>query len=173
MRELVAGAALLLALTLALYPMDLAETITPLGIIGGLGVAAVALALLTSQWVLAGPGVGLIVIEYAIALVLRDGPIDLFSPLYGAGCLLLLELIDLTLVMHRPQSERGVVVGHARHAVSIVAVAILVAVAALLAGALLPGHHLLLIAASACGLGALSVAVAIAHRALAPHPPSA
>jgi hypothetical protein len=161
-------AAFLLAGALALYPMTLVNDIYPLALLAGLAFAAFILALLSVEWVLAGPGMGILMIEYAVALSMNGAAVDRFIPVAAVAAFLLLEIIDLVSVLARtPVPEREVVANHVRHIVLTAAVGGSVTAAMLLAAEIVTGGPAPLAGvAAACGLGAMIITVVLTRRAV-------
>ena len=157
----------LCAVVVCLYPLTLEERIAPLVYIAGLALTAFALALISNEWVLAGPGAALLITEYAIAL---DGAarVDYAAPLLAVGVFVVLEAIDLlALITRRPAPERSVVAGHVRHVLAVIVAGAAVAAAVLLAARVVGGGPEGLAAVAAvCGLLAIVIAVSLAHRAV-------
>lgn len=157
----------LTAVVACLYPLTIEEKIVPLAYIAGLALTAFVLALVSNEWVLAGPGAALLITEYAIAL---DGAarVDYAAPLLALGAFVVLEAIDLiTLITRRPAPERGVVVGHVGHMLGVTLAGAAVAGAVLLAARVIAGGpEGLAGVAAVCGLLAIVIAVSLAHRAI-------
>lgn len=161
-------AAVLLAGALALYPLTLVAEVYPLALLAALAFAAFVLALLSVEWVLAGPGMGILIVEYAVALQAEGAPIDRLIPAAAVGAFLLLEIIDLVSVLSRsPAPETEVVINHVRHIVLTAAVGGCVAGAMVLAAEAISGGPALLAGLAATfGLGAMVITIVLARRAV-------
>lgn len=167
MKALVIVAAGLLGAALALYPMAVAGRPYPMLVFGGPALLALALSLIAADWTLVGPGVGLIVIEYAVALSIAEGPIDPFAPVFGAGALLLLELVDVSAAQRESTEDANVVFAHARNVLLFVAAGAAVAATSLIAARVVRGgSEWSLTLAAACAAGGLLAALASARFAL-------
>ena len=80
MRTMAFTGAGLLAVALALYPLVLVRDIYPLVLLAGLALLAFGLALASREWVIAGPGMGVLIGEYAIALSAGNVALDELVP---------------------------------------------------------------------------------------------
>ncbi len=168
MRWLLSAAASLLGIVLGLYPLTLAPPITPLIIMAVVALTLLGLALSTAWWLFAGPCVAILILEYASALVLASGNVDLLSPAVAVGYLVLLELIDAVRALVRQAPvRRSVLKKMGNDTVPAIVIGAIGAFCALLASSIVSGGHPLLLAiAAAAGLGAVAFAVALARRAL-------
>ena len=160
--------AALVALALALYPLTLVDELHPYLFLAALAGAAFLLSLLTRDWVLVGPGAGVLLLVYALAL--RDAQVS-FDPLVvvlAIGALVLLETFDLIpLLGRRPSPEKEVVVAHVRHSAIAVALGWSVCVVVLVAARLVGGGPAVLAAPAAfAALGAVITTVALARRSI-------
>ncbi len=173
MKRLVPLATILLAAALALHPAALAGPTWGVVVAGGLGVACFVIALLTSEWVLAGPGAVLLLGEYAIALVNERGYVDDMAPLFAVGLFLLMELMDVSLTLARSEHVAPEVVGVRARQLIVVAAAGALASAATLTGAtfLVSGRVALLVVGGACAALVVMLGVGLAHDVLARRDP--
>jgi hypothetical protein len=162
-----AGAGLL-AVALALYPLALVSDLSPLVWLAGLALLAFAFALLSREWILAGPGMGLLIGEYAIALHTGGVQVDELVPALAVAAFILMELIDLAGVLGRhPSPPREVVRLRAAHTVAAALMGGAVAIAVLLAARAVSGGPPQIVAVSAAaGLIALILAARLARRAI-------
>ena len=158
----------LLAAALALYPLVLVADVYPLILLGGLALTAFALSLLSGDWVLAGPGMGMLLGEYAIALRTASVDVDELVPALAVAALVLLELLDLSrLLARRPAPEKEVIKQRVAHIVASTVMAGAVCTAVLLAAQAIQGGPPEFIAlAAAAGLIALVLAGLLARRAV-------
>ena len=156
------------ALVVTLYPLTLSDELMPTAVLAGLAFVAFLLALVSNEWVLAGPGAAVLFVEYAAALANGNVVVDGIAPLVGIGALIVLETIDfITLIARRPSPPRTVVVGHVRHALLVVFGGAAVAAAVMLAAQVVGGGPSGLAGvAAASGLLAIVIAVALANRAV-------
>ena len=156
------------ALAVTLYPLTLSAEMMPTAFLAGLAFVGFLLALVSNEWVLAGPGAAVLFVEYAAALDNGDVAVDAVAPLVGVGALIVLETIDLiTLIARRPSPPRAVIVGHVRHALIVVFAGTAVAAAVVLAAQVVGGGPSGLAGvAAASGLLAIVIAVVLAHRAV-------
>lgn len=163
----IVGAALF-AVALALYPLTLVADPYPLLLLGVLATVAFALALLSAEWILAGPAMGILMGEYAIALRSAELSIDELIPAMAVAALVLMEMIDLTGLLGRhPRPEKEVVKNRVRHIVATALMAGAVSTAVLLAARVIQGGPAqLIVPAAAAGLIALVVAGTLAQRAV-------
>ena len=168
MRKLVPAATLLLAAALTLHPVVLSEP--PLGVIvtGALALACFVLALVSAEWIMSGPGIVLLLAEYAIALVDQRGQLDELAPVFAVGAFLLMELMDVSLTLIRSDRVSPEVVGvRARQLVVVAAAAGLVATLVLAAGALVIGREIaLLFTGAGCAALVVLLGVRLAHDVL-------
>ena len=169
MKLLVRITAALLTIACALYPLTIVTDPIGLAALGGLAVVAVGLALVTSEWVLAGPGVSLVILEYTIALADSSAPFDWRAPALAVGCLVVLELVDTAPVFRRDTEEgRAVSANHLRRTVLVVLVASLTALAtASTAGLLHGGPTPLLVGAAFCGAIAVAALMSLTRARIA------
>lgn len=147
---------------LCLYPISLVEDVYPFLLLPALAAVAFGLSLLSTDWVLVGPGTAVLILAYAIAL----RGYDPLVPVFAVGLFVLLEAIDLAPVLRRrPPPERDVIVAHSRHSASVAALAATVCVAAVVAGRLVAGGPAPLAAvAGVCALAATVIVVVLARR---------
>jgi hypothetical protein len=167
-RKLVPVSTMLLAVALALYPAALSDP--PRGVIvcGILAVVCFGLALVTSEWLLSGPGLILLLAEYAIALVNQRGVLDDAAPVFAVGAFLLMELMDISLTLARSQRVSPEVVGvRARQLIVVAAVGGIVSALILGAGTLVAGGQVLKLVAGAVGAAlVVLLGVHLAHDVL-------
>lgn len=168
MRTLVNVAAGLLAAAIALRPIELAADAMPYAVVGGLGVVAFALALYTREWVLSGPGAALLIASYLVSLSTVDAGIDPAAPVLAVACVILLELVDLSLLLSEPAPHRKVLVRHGRYLVVVITGGGVLAATTWAGGGLITGSSIpLLLAAAVAGVGALAISVGVIRRSLA------
>lgn len=158
----------LLAAALALYPLVLVDDVYPLILLGGLAMTAFALSLLSGDWVLAGPGMGMLLGEYAIALRTASIEVDELVPALALAAFVLMELLDLSrLLARRPAPDKDVIKQRVAHIVASSLMAGAVCTAVLLAARAIRGGPAEFIAvAAAAGLMALVLAGLLARRAV-------
>ena len=167
MKLLMSISVLLLGTALALHPIDIAGGSTGLWILASAGLSCFVLALITSEWLLAGPGLALLMSEYVWALEMVEAPPDPLAPVAATAALVLLELTDHATSSHKPNRE--VLARHAVHLVPVVITGALVATAAFVGGRLVEGGSIALLGvAAACGLVAVGIATRLARGALGP-----
>ncbi len=168
MKAFTYGIGALGALAVTLYPLTLTDVPVPTAYLVGLALLAFVLALVSNEWVLAGPGAAVLFAGYAVALANGNVAIDGLAPLVGVGALVVLETIDLiTLISRRPAPPKDVVVGNVRHALVVVFAGIAVSAAVMLAARVVGGGPSALAGlAAASGLLAIVIAVVLAHRAV-------
>ncbi len=167
MRAFVNTTSMLLAVAIVLRPIELAGEVMPYGALGAVALAAIALTLYTQDWVLSGPGVALVIAEYLWALNATDAGTDPAAPVLAVACLLLLELVDLSLLLSGPQPQRKVLVRHGRYVVVVAVAGAVLAVTAWAGGGVLGGSAVsLLLGAALAGVGALTIALHSVRRAL-------
>jgi hypothetical protein len=167
-RKLVPIATLLLAAALALHPVAFSEAPPGVLVTGGLALACFALALITAEWIMSGPGIVLLLSEYAIALVNQRGEIDELAPIFAVGAFLLMELMDVSLTLARSERVSPEVVGvRARQLVVVAAAGGLVSSLVLTAGTLVAGREILLLFVGAgCAAFVVLLGVRLAHDVL-------
>jgi hypothetical protein len=123
-------------------------------IVGGLGVAVLAAALILRLLPLITAGLALLGAAYAVLFALRGGTIDVRAPLYGAALLVVAELAFASVELRAGRAEPALA---ARRAATLVLVA---------AGAVVTGLVVLAVAATpldgGVGLEAVGVAAAVA-----------
>lgn len=160
--------ALLVALTLCLYPLALVDDLYPFLLLPCAAAAAFLLSLLTGEWVLVGPGAGVLLFAYVMALSDSGTSLDPFAIAFAAGVLLLLDVFDLVPLLGRnPRPPRQVLVAHIRHLMLVVGLGTAVALALVAAAGLIGGGPALLAAPAAfAGLAAVVIAVAQARRSI-------
>ncbi len=168
MRTFAYVAASLGILALTLFPLSVTDDLYPLALLGLAAAAGLAISLVTGEWVLVGPSLGIAILEYALALQDAEVSLDRFVVAFALGALLVAELTDLIPVLgRRPAPERAVVIDHTRHAVVVVAVSLVVCGAVVVAARSIGGGPPELAAVAAlCGLGATFIAVMFARRAV-------
>ncbi len=168
MRKLVPISTMLLAVALALHPADLSEPPRSVVVTGTLAVACFGLALLTSDWILSGPGLVLLLAEYAIALVDRRGELDEMAPLFAVGAFLLMELMDVSVTLARSERVTPEVVGvRARQLIVVAAAGAFVSALVLSAGTFVEGRQIvLLFVGAACAAFVVLLGVGLAHDVL-------
>jgi hypothetical protein len=168
MRKLVPISTMLLVIALALCPVALSDP--PRGVIvcGALAVICFGLALITFEWLLSGPGLILLLAEYAIALVNQRGVLDEAAPVFAVGAVLLMELMDISLTLARSQRVSPEVVGvRARQLIVVAAVGGIVSAVILGAGTLVAGAQVLKLVAGAAGAAlVVFLGVHLAHDVL-------
>ena len=158
----------LLAIALALYPLALVPDIYPLVLLGGLALLAFSLALLSREWILAGPGMAVLVGEYAIALNAGAVGVDVLVPALAVAAFVLMELLDLAeLLGRRPAPPKDVVRPRVGHIAAASFIGGAVSTAVLLAARAVTGGPPQLIAVAAiAGLVALVIAASLSRRAI-------
>ena len=168
MRTLAFTGAGLLAIALALYPLALVRDIYPLVLLAGLALLAFGLAIASREWILAGPGMGVLMGEYAIALSAGNVAIDELVPALAVAAFALMELIDLAGVLGRhPAPPRQVVRLRVAHIVAASMIGGVVSLAVLLAArAVTGGPPQLIGVAGIAGLIALILATRLARRSI-------
>lgn len=167
MRAVLRLTAALAAAGCALYPATLATEIAPPLALGVTGLAGLTLALITDEWVLAGPGVGAIVLAYAVALAGSAGSFDWAAPGVAVGCLLALELVDAATLTVDTGEERRVASLRLRDVGTVTILGAGAAVSTATAGILiLGGSTAFLLAAAAFAGAAVAVVVSLATRAI-------
>ena len=168
MRTMTNVGAGLLAAALALYPLVLVPDVHPLIFLAGLALMSFALALLSGDWILAGPGMGMLLGEYAIALRTGSIEVDELVPALAVAALVLMELIDLSRLLARhPAPEKEVIKQRVAHIVAASLMTGAVCTAVLLAARAVRGGPAEFIAlAAAAGLIALVFAGFMARRAV-------
>jgi hypothetical protein len=123
-------------------------------IVGGLGVAVLAAALILRLLPLITAGLALLGAAYAVLFALRGATIDVRAPLYGAALLVVAELAFASVELRAGRAEPALA---ARRAATLVLVA---------AGAVVTGLVVLAVAATpldgGVGLEAVGVAAAVA-----------
>ena len=156
------------ALVVTLYPLTLHDELVPIVYLAGLALIGFALALLSNEWVLAGPGAAALTAEYAVALEGNTTSFDQAAPVLAIGALVVLETIDLiTVITRRPAPARAVIVAHVRHVVVVILIGTAVSAAVMLAAQTAGGGPAPLAALAAlCGLLAIVIAVALAYRSV-------
>lgn len=169
MRIVLVITAALLALACALYPMTVAEVPLGLLVLGGAGFVAIALALATSEWVLAGPAAGLIVIVYALALAESGRALDWSAAVFGVALLVVLELVDAAPVVRRDtDGGRRVAALHVGHVAVVAFVGAVTALGTSAAAVILGGGPTpLVVVAALCGAAGIALVVALAVRGVA------
>jgi hypothetical protein len=167
-RKLVPSATMLLAAALALHPVALSEPPTGVVVTGVLAVGCFALALLTSEWILSGPGLVLLLSEYAIALVNQRGQIDEVAPIFAVGAFLLMELMDVSLTLGRSEHISPDVIGvRTRQLIIVAAFGGLVSSLILAAGTFVQGSEMILLfTGAACAAMVVLLGVGLAHDVL-------
>jgi hypothetical protein len=168
LRKLVPIATILLATALALHPVALSEPPPGVIVTGALALACYALALITAEWIMSGPGIVLLLAEYAIALVNQRGQVDELAPVFAVGAFLLMELMDVSLTLARSERVSPEVVGvRARQLVVVAAAGGLVSTLVLTAGTLVAGREIvLLLAGAGCAALVVWLGVRLAHDVL-------
>jgi hypothetical protein len=168
MRKLLPISTMLLAVALALHPAALSDASTEIIVCGSLAVACFGLALLTSEWLLSGPGLILLLAEYALALVNRSGELDENAPLLAVGLFLLMELTDVSITLARSERVSPEVVGvKARQLVVVAGVGGFVSALILVAGTLVAGGQVVkLVTGAACAALVVMLGVHLAHDVL-------
>ncbi|MDQ3987163.1 MAG: hypothetical protein M3280_11795 [Actinomycetota bacterium] len=167
MKPLMTVSVLLLGAALGLHPIEIAGSSTGLWILAGAGVGCFALTLVTSDWILAGPGLALLMGEYVWALEMAEAPPDPLAPIAAIAVLVLLELTDHATLSRKPNKE--VLGRHAVHLAAVLVTAALVATAAFVGGRLVEGGSIALLGvAAACGVTAVGIATRLARGALGP-----
>ena len=153
---------------LTLYPLSITDDLYPLGVLALAAAVGFALSLVTREWVLVGPALGILILEYALALQHGQVTFDRFVVAFAVGALIVPELIDLAPVLgRRPPPERAVVIDHARHVLAAAAMSVVVCAAVVIAAQSVGGGPPALAAvAAACGLVATFITVALARRAV-------
>jgi hypothetical protein len=117
-----AAAALLGAGGLTAYAAVVADRLGgALAIVGGIGVAVLAAALVLRLAVLVTPALALLGAEYAALFAVRGDTIDVRAPLYGAAFLVVAELAFAALELRAGAPEPGLL---ARRALILLAVAL-------------------------------------------------
>jgi hypothetical protein len=167
-RALVPGSTMLLAAALALHPVALTEPSRGVIVTGALALACFGLALVTSEWILSGPGLVLLLAEYAIVLVVQRGDLDELAPLFAVGAFLLMELMDVSLTLARSERVSSEVVGvRARQLIVVAAVGGFVSALVLSAGTFVEGREIaMLVVGAACAAFAVLLGVGLAHDVL-------
>ena len=160
--------AVLVALTLCVYPLALIDDLYPFLLVPAAAAAAFLLSVVTREWVLVGPGAGLLLLAYVLALGDSGTSLDPLAIVFAAGVLLLLDTLDLIpLLARRPRPGRDVIVGHVRHLTLVLGLGLGIALALVSAAELLGGGPAVLAAAAAfAGLGAVAIALVQARRTL-------
>jgi hypothetical protein len=157
-----AVAGMLLATALALYPMAVASRLYPMILLAVPALLFFALSLLATDWTLVGPGLALILVEYAISLSIHGGGIDPSSVAFAVAAVLLLEIIDLYMVQSDAKDARDTVIAHVRNIILFVGAGGAVAGASLVAARLAEGGPVGAFAlAAVCGGGAVLAAVGL------------
>ena len=152
MRKLVPIATLLLAGALALHPVVLAEPAPAVIVMGVLALVCFVLALATHEWIMSGPGLVLLLSQYAFALVSRRGELDELAPAFAVGAFLLMELMDVSLTLSRSERVFPEVVGvQARQLVIVAAGGGLVSTIVLTMGGIVAGRQIPFLFAGAAG----------------------
>lgn len=168
MKKLVPAATILLAAAVALHPAALSRA--PWGVIvtGALALACFVLALLTSEWILSGPGLVLLLAEYAIALVSQRGDLDELAPVYAVGAFLLMELLDVSLTLARSEHVSPEVVGvRARQLIVVAGAGSLVSALVLGGAGFAEGRQIpLLVLGAVCAALVITLGVGLAYDVL-------
>lgn len=168
MRTFAYVAASLGIFALTLYPLSVTDDLYPLALLAGAAAVGLGLSLVTGDWVLVGPALGILLLEYALALQDAEVTLDRFVVAFVVGTLLIAELIDLIPVLgRRPPPARTVVTDHVRHILGGAAMSVAVCAAVVVAGRSIGGGPAALAAVAAvCGLVATGIALALAQRAI-------
>ena len=168
MRILGSLVASLIALALCLYPLTLVEDLYPLLLLPSGAALAFLLSLITGEWVLVGPGGGLLILAYALALGEGRISFDPFVVIVAAGLLVLLDTLDLIpLLGRRPPPKKDVVGVHTGHMALALVIGSFVTLAMVIAARVLNGGPpALALPAALASLGAVMGALVLARRSV-------
>jgi hypothetical protein len=167
MKRAVVATALLLSILLTFYPLSLARDQSWAVAMSTISVALVGVSLFTHRWPFASGGLGLFILEYAVALHLSKAPLDTSAPVVGLSCLLLIALLDLnSLFGAQTLIEPSVIVRRIRQALAGASIGAICGWVALVVAAGTRANHLLLPIGVVAGVTALGITVTAARKAI-------
>jgi hypothetical protein len=165
-RRVMLVAAGCVATALTLYPFTLISATELMIVAAAATGSAFAVAIWFGRRALVAFAVGSFMVEYALALVIGEAPIDPLAPLVAASCLLVVEAVDLGHASDFP--ERAVWGRRAALLLVTLGLAAVVATAAIVvAHGVGASHPAWLLLGATCALGSLGAAVLMARRLLA------